>query len=158
MLAELLWHDAPVHACALWRELVARRDTFITEVSLRQYVGFVRVRRTITHITCTHTPHSFISATFTRITRASQLHSLGHGQEHLSRAGKEEWSKAGKCLYHALHKLSQLWCLARREPITVALHGDQRQFIIDVRTTTDPHARRAAAALAREQVQCDTLS
>ncbi len=40
---ELLYHADPVYACPLWLELVDNRQLFVSEVMLRQYLGFVRV-------------------------------------------------------------------------------------------------------------------
>ena len=49
---ELLFHTEPVYASDLWRYLVENRQRFISEVMIRQYLGFVRVCIVHFHVRC----------------------------------------------------------------------------------------------------------
>ena len=52
--SELLYHHNPAYACDMWRELVAHRQAFVSEVMLRQYLGFTRVRGVASHRIASH--------------------------------------------------------------------------------------------------------
>ena len=41
---ELLYHTDPSFESEIWHELVEHRDLFISEMVLRQYLGFIRVQ------------------------------------------------------------------------------------------------------------------
>jgi len=94
---ELLFSDRVAYMSNAWKMLVDKRQDFISEAVVFQYVSWVKF-----HLK-------------------------------LVRKAKQP-NKAPKYFYHAFHKLFELERLLRREPIAVQSEGEEREFIVNVRS------------------------
>jgi len=125
---ELLFTERPHVAGPPWRELRARRRSFLTLRCARQYLGFVA----------------------DRLRRAElELESLGAAAAWAEQAGK----KCSKWLYHAHHRLFELRrVLSGAEPV-VALEGQERELVMGLRLRPPASPAEARAQLAEAEAR-----
>mmetsp|Transcript_60381 Transcript_60381/g.155621 ORF Transcript_60381/g.155621 Transcript_60381/m.155621 type:complete len:573 (+) Transcript_60381:78-1796(+) len=130
---ELLFTEKPHISSPVWRELRARRRGFLTLRCAKQYLGFISER----------------------LQKAT-----ADLQQHTARDAFDEASarRLSKYLYHAHHKILELGrVLAGGEP-SVALVGDERDFVLELRLRPPGTVAEAHELLTKAEARRHELS
>mmetsp|Transcript_16797 Transcript_16797/g.47978 ORF Transcript_16797/g.47978 Transcript_16797/m.47978 type:complete len:638 (+) Transcript_16797:51-1964(+) len=129
---ELLFTDKPHLSSPVWLELRARRRSFLTLRCARQYMGFIseRLQRAAAEVAVDSARSAFDEA-----------------------AGK----RVSKCLYHAYHKLFELRRILAGGDPAVALHGEEREFVLDLRARPPESLQAAQSSIASAEAEREKL-
>jgi len=129
---ELLFTEKPHQYGALWGELRAMRQGFLTLRCVKQYLGFVAEK----------------------IRKAAAFSEEGAGSAFSAEVGR----KVSKSLYQGQHKLYELERVLRGESPVVALVGEEREAVLRLRRQPPSSLGEARALIAEAEAQLRSLS
>lgn len=127
---ELLFTSKPHTSSSVWQELCAMRDGFLTIRCARQYLGFITDRLRKAAPECEMSAQDFDEVCSKRFS---------------------------KCLYHAYHKMFELTRVLRGERPVVALTGQEREFVMELRVRPPSTLADAQARLVEANKKYDEL-
>jgi len=131
---EFLFTEKPHFSSPVWQELRARRQGFITLRCARQYLGFIA----------------------DRLSRASrELEACTPAGEALDEASAR---RVSKWLYHGYHKLFELARILEAGRPSVALAGNERNFVLEIRLQPPGTRKQAEMCLAEAEGRLRELS
>ena len=152
---ELLFDDSSQSGSPLWAELVAYREAFISEIVVRQYVGFVRdhlhrVERAIKSATASIKPSKSNNEGVRKgkgsngddvggkaMTKDAAAGGTG-SSDIASAGGGAKGQSLTKLLYHVFRALHELERMAAGRMPEVTVTGPDRDFILNLRSQSAP--------------------